>query len=98
VRIFKNTWFARFARKEAIGNDELREIVSQLEAGQFMDNKYQSDFLGSLHETAIGLHKIGVINDDEMQEYDRNCIDPDKVPGAVNHQKQSATPAFARPQ
>jgi hypothetical protein len=35
VRIFKNTWFSRFARKEAIGNNELREIVNQLEAGQF---------------------------------------------------------------
>jgi hypothetical protein len=35
VRVFKNTWFARFARKEAIGNGELWEIVNQLEAGQF---------------------------------------------------------------
>jgi hypothetical protein len=28
-------WFARFAWKEAIADDELREIVNQLEAGQF---------------------------------------------------------------
>jgi hypothetical protein len=34
VRVFKNTWFARFAEKEAISNEELRRIVDQLEAGQ----------------------------------------------------------------
>jgi hypothetical protein len=34
VRVFKNTWFARFARKEGISDEELREIVNQLEAGQ----------------------------------------------------------------
>jgi len=34
VRIFKNAWFTRFARKEGIGDDELREVVNQLEAGQ----------------------------------------------------------------
>jgi hypothetical protein len=34
VRIFKNTWFSRFARKEKINDEELREIVKQLESGQ----------------------------------------------------------------
>jgi len=34
VRIFKNTWFNRFASKEGIVDDELREAVNQLEAGQ----------------------------------------------------------------
>jgi len=34
VRIFKNTRFARFAVKEGITDDELRETVSRLEAGQ----------------------------------------------------------------
>jgi hypothetical protein len=34
VRIFKNTWFSRFVRKENIGDDELRDVVDQLEAGQ----------------------------------------------------------------
>jgi hypothetical protein len=34
VRIFKNTWFTRFAEKEAISNEELRRIVDQLEDGQ----------------------------------------------------------------
>jgi hypothetical protein len=34
VRLFKNTWFNRFAKKEGITDDELREAVNQLEAGQ----------------------------------------------------------------
>jgi hypothetical protein len=34
VRIFKNTRFARFASKENISDNELREVVNQLEAGQ----------------------------------------------------------------
>jgi hypothetical protein len=34
VRIFKNTWFTRFANKESITDGELREMVGQLEAGQ----------------------------------------------------------------
>jgi len=34
VRIFKNTWFTRFADKEDIADTELKETVNQLEAGQ----------------------------------------------------------------
>jgi hypothetical protein len=34
VRIFKNTWFARFADKEGITDNELKEAVDQLEKGQ----------------------------------------------------------------
>jgi len=34
VRIFKNTWFNRFADKEGITDGELREMVNQFEAGQ----------------------------------------------------------------
>jgi len=34
VRAFKNTWFSRFAGKEGITDDELKEVVDLLEAGQ----------------------------------------------------------------
>ena len=34
MRAFKNKWFSRFADKEGITDDELKEAVSQLEAGQ----------------------------------------------------------------
>jgi len=34
VRLFKNNWFNRFAKKEGITDDELREAANRLEAGQ----------------------------------------------------------------
>ena len=34
MRIFKNTWFNRFANKERILDEELREMVNWLEADQ----------------------------------------------------------------
>jgi hypothetical protein len=34
VRIFKSTWFARFAAKEGITDGELKETVNRLESGQ----------------------------------------------------------------
>jgi hypothetical protein len=34
VRVFKNTWFTRYAGKAGISDNELREAVGQLEAGQ----------------------------------------------------------------
>jgi len=34
VRVFKNTWFTRFADKESITDSELKDAVKQLEAGQ----------------------------------------------------------------
>jgi hypothetical protein len=35
MRIFKNKWFLRFARKEAISDDSLHEAVKQIEAGNY---------------------------------------------------------------
>ena len=34
MRIFKNTWFSRYAGKEDISDKELKEAVNQLEAEQ----------------------------------------------------------------
>ena len=34
MRVFKNTWFSKFARKEKISDGELKKIVKQLEEGQ----------------------------------------------------------------
>jgi len=39
-----------------------------------MKKKYKSDLLESLHETAVGLNNIGVISDNEMKEYDCDCL------------------------
>jgi hypothetical protein len=34
VRIFKNTWFSRFAQKEKISDEELNRVIRQLELGE----------------------------------------------------------------
>ena len=39
-----------------------------------MKRKYESELLGAVHETAAGLHKIGVIANKEMRDYDQMCL------------------------
>jgi hypothetical protein len=54
VRVFKNAWFSRFARKENIGDDELRDIVDQLEAGQA-----DTDLGGDVYKQRLARHGEG---------------------------------------
>jgi hypothetical protein len=35
VRVFRNTWFTRWAAKESISDKELKDAAAQIEAGQF---------------------------------------------------------------
>jgi DNA-binding transcriptional regulator YiaG len=42
-----------------------------------MKEKCQTELLCNLHETARGLHKIGVISNEEMRKYNKNCHSPD---------------------
>ena len=62
-----------------------------------MKNKYESELLESLHETAVGLHKIDVISDSEMREYDRDCFisHPKASPEGLNIPVQNPIPVFA---
>jgi putative transcriptional regulator len=39
-----------------------------------MVKKYQSDALESLHETARGLHHIGLIDTKTMRDFDASCL------------------------
>ena len=56
-----------------------------------MKKKYESELLGSLHETAAGLYKIGVIDSKEMREYDKACLVIDPKPSYEYENK--STPA-----
>ena len=58
---------------------------------------YQSEFLGSLHDTAEGLHTIGVITDTEMRDYDRNCLVRQSKAACTGAapRSQSVIPAYA---
>jgi putative transcriptional regulator len=39
-----------------------------------MGNKYKSDALEALHETAQGLHRIGLIDTKTMRDFDASCL------------------------
>ena len=48
MRIFKYKWFHRFASKEGISDSELKEIVANLEDGQ-----YDADLGGSVYKVRV---------------------------------------------
>jgi DNA-binding transcriptional regulator YiaG len=62
-----------------------------------MGSEYQNEFLGSLHETAAGLHKIGVISDTEMREYDQNCLVREDKTAAGTSRDLPISPAYTGP-
>ena len=39
-----------------------------------MKKKYQSKILQAIHEDAEGMHKLGIISDAEMREFDEDCL------------------------
>ena len=63
------------------------ESAQPLKTGQFSvgvntntkktaKRKAQSPILESVHETALGLHRLGFIDKRKMQEYDALCLEP----------------------
>ena len=36
--------------------------------------KYQSEALMVIHQDAEGLHRLGIIDDDEIREFDKGCL------------------------
>ena len=39
-----------------------------------MKRKYKSEALEALHETVSGLHKIGLMSEEDMRFYDEGCL------------------------
>ena len=54
MRIFKNKWFDRFADKEGITDDELKEAATRLEAGQT-----EADLGGGVYKIRVARHGEG---------------------------------------
>jgi len=54
VRIFKNTRFTRYADKENISDNELKEAVSQLEIG-----KTEANLGGNVYKVRVARHNEG---------------------------------------
>ena len=42
-----------------------------------MRKKYQSKILQAIHEDAAGMHRLGIISDAEMREFDKDCLVPE---------------------
>ena len=41
-----------------------------------MTKQYRSEALGALHETAHGLHRLGLVDTKTMREFDASCLTP----------------------
>ena len=41
-----------------------------------MTKQYRSEALGVLHETARGLHRLGLVDTKTMREFDASCLTP----------------------
>jgi len=48
-----------------------------------MKRKYQSKILRAIHEDAEGMHKLGIISDAEMREFDEDCLVQEPEPAYV---------------
>jgi DNA-binding transcriptional regulator YiaG len=62
-----------------------------------MKRKYKSGPLEALHETVSGLHKIGLMTDEEKRFYDEGCLVPRVASQKpVDTAAHSGAPVFAR--
>ena len=57
-----------------------------------MKKKYQSKILQAIHEDMEGLHRIGILSDTEMREFDEDCLvqEPNTSHKTVSSQSRSA--------
>ena len=60
-----------------------------------MKYKYESELLQILHEEWMDMHRSGIIGDEEMREFEKDCIiQVDKTgPEAENHPKKEPATA-----
>jgi hypothetical protein len=61
--------------------------------------KYRDDLGRTIYEGARALHKMGVLNDEEMRDFENDCLEPRKNPfAALFHSPAvSAPPAVGAP-
>jgi len=56
-----------------------------------MKKKYESEILEVLHKDMKGLHRLGIVSDAEMQEFDSECLvqEPKKIRKNASSQARS---------
>jgi hypothetical protein len=67
--------------------------------GETVKKKYQSEALMVLHQDAVGLHELGLIDDAAMREYDEGCLvqEPDQAPKSTPGARPAPSPAYTSP-
>jgi hypothetical protein len=68
VRVFRNTWFTRWAVKEAISDQELKDAVVQIETGRF-----DADLGGGVYKQRIARSGEGKSGAYRVVVFFRSC-------------------------
>ena len=70
--------FDGFLREESLLDDVSNEATERVEAW----TKTNSPIMAAVHETASGFHRLGFLDDQEMQKFDDACTDikPESLP------------------
>ena len=63
--------FDDFLREESLLDDVSNEATERVEAW----TKANSPIMAAVHETASGFHRLGFLDDQEMQKFDDACTD-----------------------
>ncbi len=63
--------FDGFLREESLLYDVSNEATERVEAW----TKANSPIMAAVHETASGFHRLGFLDDQEMQKFDDACTD-----------------------
>jgi len=59
--------------------------------------KYQSEVLKVIHQDAEGLHRLGIISDKEMLEYDQDCLIQEPETAPVSSKTEVAEQVISSP-
>ncbi|GHU01126.1 hypothetical protein FACS1894147_00390 [Spirochaetia bacterium] len=57
-----------------------------------MSDKYESEQLGVIHQSAEALFKLGIIDADGMREYDEGCLAPTPTARKVPEPQEAGHP------
>lgn len=71
---FKNLRDKMNPEARAAAETKTRKLLGGLEEKTLMKKKYKSRLSREIHETAAGLHRIGLIPATTMQEFDESCL------------------------
>ena len=108
VNIYKNAWFAKFARKERISDAALRDSVGRggrglidADLGGELIKPYKSEAMAAVHQMMEGLYQRGTFDKQTMREFDEGCLIPTPVLRpeeikAIRESERVSQPVFAR--